>query len=113
MGPNPRHQRRCRSRPRSRPPGCLRAPGGPLRGGAIAYFGGYSNSTGDLPINHTLTSNNMQTMYSWQAYLPAQLPMIWQPQADYRLHEIANDLLGATPLSPTLSGNPENWYLVN
>jgi peptide/nickel transport system substrate-binding protein len=40
----------------------------------------------------------------------AQLPMIWQPNADYQLNEIADNLKGVTPLSTTLSINPENWY---
>jgi hypothetical protein len=38
--------------------------------------------------------------------------MIWQPQADYQLTEIAGRLRGVTPQSPTLSVNPENWYFV-
>jgi peptide/nickel transport system substrate-binding protein len=80
--------------------------------GAVANSGGYSNSTNDSLINQTLTSNNMQAMYSWQDFLSAQLPMIWQPQADYQLNEIANNLKGVYPLSPTLSINPENWFFV-
>jgi peptide/nickel transport system substrate-binding protein len=60
----------------------------------------------------TLISNNVQDMYSWQDYLAPQLPMEWQPQADYQLNEIANNLKGVTPLSPTLSINPEDWYFV-
>jgi len=51
-------------------------------------------------------------MYSWQDYLAPQLPMEWQPQADYQLNEIANTLKGVTPVSPTLSLTPENWYFV-
>jgi peptide/nickel transport system substrate-binding protein len=80
--------------------------------GAIADSGGYSNATNDALIEKTLVSNNMQDMYKWQDFLSAQLPMIWQPQADYQLNEIANTLKGATPLSPTLSITPENWYFV-
>jgi peptide/nickel transport system substrate-binding protein len=80
--------------------------------GAIANSGGYSNSTNDALIEKTLVSNNMQDMYKWQDFLSAQIPMIWQPQADYQLNEIATNLKGATPLSPTLSINPENWYFV-
>jgi len=78
--------------------------------GAIANSGGYSSPTNDALIEKTLVSNNMQDMYKWQDFLSAQLPMIWQPQADYQLNEIATNLKGATPLSPTLSITPENWY---
>jgi len=80
--------------------------------GAVANSGGYSDARNDAMINQTLTSSNLQYMYNWQDYLSAQLPMIWQPQADYQLTEIASNLKGATPLSPTLSINPENWYFV-
>jgi peptide/nickel transport system substrate-binding protein len=51
-------------------------------------------------------------MYKWQDYLSSQLPVLRQPNADYQLNEIANNLKGVTPMSPTLSINPENWYLV-
>jgi len=54
----------------------------------------------------------MQYMYNWQDYLAAQLPVLWQPNADYQLTEIAGNLKGVTPQSPTLSINPENWYFV-
>jgi hypothetical protein len=91
-----------------RPPGEER-----FRGGAVANPGGYSNSTNDSLINQTLTSNNMQAMYSWQDFLSAQLPMIWPPQADYQSSEVANNFKGVYPLSPTLSINPVNWYFVN
>jgi peptide/nickel transport system substrate-binding protein len=80
--------------------------------GAVANSGGYSNSTNDSLINQTLTSNSEQTMYTWQDSLSSQVPVIWQPQADYQLNEIANNLKGVYPLSPTLSINPENWYFV-
>jgi peptide/nickel transport system substrate-binding protein len=80
--------------------------------GAIANSGGYANPADDALINKTLTSSNMQNMYTWENYLAKQLPVLWQPNADYLLIEIAGNLKGATPLSPTLSINPENWYFV-
>ena len=51
-------------------------------------------------------------MYSWQDYLATQLPVEWQANGPYLLAEIANNLKGATPMSTTLSLNPENWYYV-
>jgi peptide/nickel transport system substrate-binding protein len=80
--------------------------------GAIANSGGYRDAADDSMISKTLTSSNLAYMYTWQDYLSAQLPMIWQPQADYQLTEIAGNLRGVTPQSPTLSINPENWYFV-
>ena len=80
--------------------------------GAIANSGGFCDRANDALIDQTLISGNMQDMYAWQDYLSAQLPVLWQPEADYQLTEVAGDLKGVTPQSPTLSVNPENWYFV-
>jgi len=78
--------------------------------GVVANSGGYSSPTDDSLINKTLTSSNLQYMYNWQDYLSPQLPVIWQPNGDYQLTEVANNLHGVTPQSTTLSINPEDWY---
>jgi peptide/nickel transport system substrate-binding protein len=80
--------------------------------GAIANSGGFCDKANDAMISQTLISSNMQYMYDWQDYLATQLPVLWQPNADYQLTEIADNLRGVTPQSPTLSINPENWYFV-
>ena len=80
--------------------------------GAIANSGGYSDSTNDAMINQTLTDSNLSSMYSWQDYLASQLPVMWQPNAAYQLTEVANNLMGVLPQSPTLALNPEDWYFV-
>jgi peptide/nickel transport system substrate-binding protein len=51
-----------------------------------------------------------QDISYWQDYLSPQLPLIRQPNADYQLTEVTNNLAGVTPQSATLSINPENWY---
>ena len=79
--------------------------------GVVANSGGYSSPADDSLINKTLTNPSLQYLYNWQNYLSAQLPMIWQPNADYQLTEVANNLKGVKPQSTTLSINPENWYL--
>jgi peptide/nickel transport system substrate-binding protein len=78
--------------------------------GAISNSGGYCNTTNDALINKTLTSSNMQYMYNWQDYLAPQLPVEYQPNAAYTLTEVANNLKGYFPQSPTLSIYPEYWY---
>ena len=40
------------------------------------------------------------------------LPVIWQPDGVYSLTEVAGNLRGVSPQSPTLSINPEDWYFV-
>ena len=80
--------------------------------GGVVDISGYCDKTNDAMIGKTLTSSNLQYMYSWQNYLSAQLPEIWMPDAASQLTEISNNLRGALPQSSTLSINPENWYFV-
>jgi len=83
-----------------------------FQSGAVANSGGYSSKSNDSMIQKTLTSSSSQFMYDWQDYLAPQLPMMWQPNAAYSLTEVSDNLRGATPQSPTLTINPENWYFV-
>jgi peptide/nickel transport system substrate-binding protein len=80
--------------------------------GAVGDSGGFCDPADDSMIDQTLTSSNLQYMYEWQDYLAAQLPVLWQPDADYQLTEVTDNLRGVTPQSPTLSINPEDWYYV-
>ena len=54
----------------------------------------------------------LQYIYQWQDYLAPQLPVEYQPNAAYTLTEVASNLKGVLPQSPTLSITPENWYFV-
>ncbi len=80
--------------------------------GATSNYGAYSDAQNDAMIEKTLLSPDLSYMYSWQDYLAKQLPFEWQPFPAYQITEVANDLEGALPQSPTLSINPENWYFV-
>jgi peptide/nickel transport system substrate-binding protein len=80
--------------------------------GSGANSGGYTNAQNDTLINDTLTSNSVQSLYTWQDYLAQQLPVIWQPNGVYQLSEIVNTLRGVIPQSSTLNINPEDWYFV-
>jgi peptide/nickel transport system substrate-binding protein len=80
--------------------------------GAVGDSGGFCDQADDSMIDQTLTSSNLQYMYQWQDYLATQLPVLWQPDADYQLTEVTGNLRGVTPQSPTLSINPEDWYYV-
>jgi peptide/nickel transport system substrate-binding protein len=83
-----------------------------FRTGSPANSGGYTSPANDALISKTLVSDSPQALYAWQDYLAAQLPMMWQPQADYNVYEIATNLHGVWPLSPTLTLTPEDWYFV-
>jgi peptide/nickel transport system substrate-binding protein len=80
--------------------------------GAVANSGGYCDKTNDSLIYKTLYSSNLQDMYTWQDYLAPQMPVQYQPLAAFTLTEVANNLRGVLPQSPTLSINPEDWYFV-
>jgi peptide/nickel transport system substrate-binding protein len=80
--------------------------------GAVANSGGYCDPANDGLISKTLTSGNLSYMYQWQDYLSTQVPVEWQPNADYQLTEVTDNLKGVTPQSPTLDLTPENWYFV-
>jgi peptide/nickel transport system substrate-binding protein len=73
---------------------------------------GYCDKTNDTLINKTLTSSNLSYLYRWQDYLAAQLPVEWTPNPAWLLKEIADNLRGVLPQSPTLNITPENWYFV-
>ena len=80
--------------------------------GAPANSGGYCSPANDALIGKTLTSDNLQNMYTWQDYLSKQVPVVWQPNGAYQLTEVVSNLKGVTPQTPTLNLNPENWYFV-
>jgi peptide/nickel transport system substrate-binding protein len=80
--------------------------------GAIANSSGYCDPTNDSLIKQTLASSNLSYMYSWQNYLQTQLPVEWQPNAPYQITEVASNLKGVLPQTPTLMLDPEDWYYV-
>jgi peptide/nickel transport system substrate-binding protein len=80
--------------------------------GAVANSGGYCDKTNDALITKTLDSSSLQYMYNWQNFLSPQMPVQYQPLTAFTLTEVANNLKGALPQSPTLSINPEDWYFV-
>jgi peptide/nickel transport system substrate-binding protein len=47
---------------------------------------------------------------SWEKFVTLQLPMIWQPDADFEVLAVKNNLAGAIPANTTLSVFPQSWY---
>jgi len=64
-----------------------------------------------MPADEALDCN-WSFLYRWQDYLAAQLSVEWTPSPVWLLTEIASNLRGVLPQSPTLDINPENWYFV-
>ncbi len=80
--------------------------------GAGANFGGYNDATNDaniLETNVSPVSKTKSAMNKYQKYLSQQLPVLWQPNADYQLTLVKKNLKGVLPQSPVLLIEPENW----
>jgi peptide/nickel transport system substrate-binding protein len=78
--------------------------------GAGSNAGNYSSAKADSLIAQTTNTNT--NLDSYQNYIAKQLPMIWEPNADYELSEVANTLRGVAPQNPFANLFPEYWYYV-
>jgi peptide/nickel transport system substrate-binding protein len=47
---------------------------------------------------------------TWEKFVSEQLPMIWQPNADFEVIAVKKNLVGPIPANTTLSVFPESWY---
>jgi len=78
--------------------------------GAGSDASNYTNAKADTLIAATTTSNT--NLDAYQNYIAAQLPFLWQPNADYELSEVASNLRGIAPQNPFANLFPEYWYYV-
>jgi peptide/nickel transport system substrate-binding protein len=78
--------------------------------GAGSNSTNYSNGKADSLIKATTDTNT--NLNAYQDYIAKQLPVIWQPNADYQLTEVANKLRGVAPQNPFANLFPEYWYYV-
>jgi peptide/nickel transport system substrate-binding protein len=47
---------------------------------------------------------------AWEKFISLQLPMLWQPNADFEVLAVKKGLVGPIPANTTLSVFPESWY---
>ncbi len=47
---------------------------------------------------------------AWERFISLQLPMLWQPNADFEVLAVKKGLVGPIPANTTLSVFPESWY---
>ena len=78
--------------------------------GAGSNSSNYSNSKADSLI--AATTNTNTNLDAYQNYIATQVPYIWEPNADYQLTEVANNLRGVAPQNPFANLFPEYWYYV-
>jgi peptide/nickel transport system substrate-binding protein len=72
--------------------------------------GNYSNAKADSLI--AATTNTNTNLNAYQNYIAQQLPMVWQPNADYELSEVRSTIRGIAPQNPFANLFPEYWYYV-
>ncbi|HEX4246922.1 MAG TPA: ABC transporter substrate-binding protein, partial [Pseudonocardia sp.] len=80
--------------------------------GAGSNQGNFSDAKLDQLIAATQHSDSPDAMRAYEQYGSQTLPAIWQPNYDYQLTEIANNLKGVTPENAYLNITPEDWYYV-
>jgi peptide/nickel transport system substrate-binding protein len=72
--------------------------------------GSYSNATVDAEINATHTVSGVAVLDKYENYLALQLPVVWQPDPDFQISAIKNDITGVTQ-SSILNYTPEYWSI--
>jgi peptide/nickel transport system substrate-binding protein len=70
----------------------------------------YTNGKADSLIKATTDTNT--NLDAYQNYISEQLPYVWEPNADYQLTEVGNNLRGVAPQNPFANLFPEYWYYV-
>jgi peptide/nickel transport system substrate-binding protein len=78
--------------------------------GAGSNAGNYSSAKADTLIAATDTTET--SLDTYENYIAQQLPVIWEPNADYELSEVRNTLRGVAPQNPFANLFPEYWYYV-
>lgn len=78
--------------------------------GSLENDGSYSDSAMNTLIDNSNDKPGQASFSAYEAYARQQTPVLWQPEADYQISEIASDLHGVTPQSPLDSIAPQNWY---
>ena len=78
--------------------------------GAGSNAGNYSSAKADTLI--TATNTTQTNLDAYQDYIAKQLPVIWEPNADYYLNEVKNTIRGVAPQNPFANLFPEYWYYV-
>ena len=77
----------------------------------VSNAGNYSNAEGRQPDQGRPTTPTTN-LDAYQNYIAKQLPMIWEPNADYELTKWRTNLQGVAPQNPFANLFPENWYYV-
>ncbi len=79
---------------------------------AVNNAGQYSTAEDDHLINQTVTARSQQAqakaMYSWENYLSAQLPVVWQPDTPTLIETVKDLQIGVQNSALTIT--PEDWY---
>jgi peptide/nickel transport system substrate-binding protein len=80
--------------------------------GAGSNYGSYCDEVNDSNIARTETappSSSSAALATYGNYAAKDLPVIWEPQADYQITLVRNNLRGVTPQNASLEITPEEW----
>jgi peptide/nickel transport system substrate-binding protein len=85
--------------------------------GEVLFYtdaGSNSGNYSDAKADHLIaaTTNTETSLHQYEDYLAKQIPVIWQPNSDYELSEIKNNIRGVAPQNPFANLFPEYWYYV-
>jgi peptide/nickel transport system substrate-binding protein len=78
--------------------------------GAGSNVGSFSDPKLDALIARSQASDDPAAMAAYERYGSQTVPVIWEPNYDYLITAIANNLRGVTPQCPYLNITPEEWY---
>ena len=93
------------------PPNGFAPDAGYLACGAANNHENYCDPAQDKLETATSLGGATQTDFNnWERFATQQLPMIYQPNADFEVIAVKKNLAGAIPANPTLSVFPESWY---
>jgi peptide/nickel transport system substrate-binding protein len=71
----------------------------------------YCDPAQDVLDSTAAAGGATQTDYNnWERFVSEQLPMIWQPNADFEVLAVKKNLTGPIPANTTLSVFPESWF---
>jgi peptide/nickel transport system substrate-binding protein len=83
-----------------------------FRSGAASNYSNYADPRADELVAETVQSDDPAALHRYQEYISEQVPVVFLPNAPWRLFEVAANLRGFTPLNPYGLITPENWYYV-
>ncbi|HUY96165.1 MAG TPA: ABC transporter substrate-binding protein [Verrucomicrobiae bacterium] len=82
-----------------------------IESGGALNFGGYSNGKLDSKLRSLSLDSTVAAFRRYDLYVSKELPLLWQPNYDYQVSVIKDNLHGAIPQDPNVNIYPQKWSL--